>query len=473
MKKLLFYVIVSLSVVCTLDSCKKEKNPAPKPQSSEISVRQPEAYPAEGGEFSIRYSIENPKEGASLEVSTGDKWITGLKANEKEISFRLETNDTGDERTGSIDLSYEGAEPAKITIRQKTPVYQPVDENGTANCYIVSEAGKYHFSAVKGNGSEAVGTVATVEVLWETFGTSATPNKGDLIAEVSYDNAKNAVCFTTAAEFRKGNALIAAKDATDKILWSWHIWMTDKPEDQAYNNGAGTMLDRNLGATSTTPGDAGALGLLYQWGRKDPFMGASDIAEGATTQAASTIGTWPEPVVSDEAKGTIDYAVSNPVTFILENENNHDWYYTGSKETDNTRWKSSKTIYDPCPSGYRVPDGGYNGYDGFWAKAFGENRNFKDEGGFDSANKGFNFGSSGKGNAKLSNSASTCWYPAAGMRLESDGSMQAVGISGFYWASSIYYGAGLCLHVGKTDYIRFGTASYCASALAVRCMKEQ
>ena len=317
MKKLLFYVIVSLSVVCTLDSCKKEKNPAPKPQSSEISVRQPEAYPAEGGEFSIRYSIENPKEGASLEVSTGDKWITGLKANEKEISFRLETNDTGDERTGSIDLSYEGAEPAKITIRQKTPVYQPVDENGTANCYIVSEAGKYHFSAVKGNGSEAVGTVATVEVLWETFGTSATPNKGDLIAEVSYDNAKKAVRFTTAAEFRKGNALIAAKDAS---LWSWHIWMTDKPEDQAYNNGAGTMLDRNLGATSATPGDAGALGLLYQWGRKDPFMGASDIAEGTTTQAASTIGTWPEPVVSDEAKGTIDYAVSNPVTFILARE---------------------------------------------------------------------------------------------------------------------------------------------------------
>ena len=41
MKKFLFYIIVSLSVVCTLDSCKKEKNPAPKPQSSEISVRQP------------------------------------------------------------------------------------------------------------------------------------------------------------------------------------------------------------------------------------------------------------------------------------------------------------------------------------------------------------------------------------------------------------------------------------------------
>lgn len=381
MKKLLFYVSVSLSVVCMLDSCKKEKNPE---------------------------------------------------------------------------------------------LYQPVDENGMANCYIVSGAGKYHFSAVKGNSSEAVGTVATVEVLWETFGTSATPKKGDLIAEVSYDNATNAVRFTTAAEFRKGNALIAAKDATDKILWSWHIWMTDKPEDQVYNNGAGTMLDRNLGATSATPGDVGALGLLYQWGRKDPFMGASDIAEGTTTLAASTIGTWPDPVVSDKAKGTIDYAVSNPVTFILGNKNNDDWYYTGSEGIDNSRWKSSKTIFDPCPPGYRVPDGG--GFNGVWAIAFGkrENSSFEDEGGFDSANKGFNFGSSGKGSAKLSNSASTCWYPAAGGRRY-DGSMAVVGKYGYYWTSSISndYGNGINFHFNNKGDIFLNSALDCAYALAVRCMKEQ
>ena len=27
-----------------------------------------------------------------------------------------------------------------------------------------------------------------------------------------------------------------------------------------------------MGAVSATPGDAGAIGLLYQWGRKDPFV---------------------------------------------------------------------------------------------------------------------------------------------------------------------------------------------------------
>ena len=70
----------------------------------------------------------------------------------------------------------------------------------------------------------------------------------------------------------------------------------------------------NLSATSATPGDVGALRLLHQWGRKDPFMGASGIAEGTTTQAASTIGTWPEPVKSDEGNGTIDYTVANHTT---------------------------------------------------------------------------------------------------------------------------------------------------------------
>ena len=105
-----------------------------------------------------------------------------------------------------------------------------LDNAGSANCYIVSDAGKYSFSAVKGNGKKPV------EVLWETFGTDTAPQPGDLIAEVSYDEAKNAVCFATAAEFSKGNALIGAKDARGKILWSWHIWMTDKPEDQVYLN---------------------------------------------------------------------------------------------------------------------------------------------------------------------------------------------------------------------------------------------
>ena len=171
-----------------------------------------------------------------------------------------------------------GPEPGPGPEPGTGPEPGPVVES-PANCYIISKAGDYRIQAVKGNSREPVGEVSAVEVLWETFGTDTAPQPGDLIAQVSYDSDKNTIAFSTGAEFLKGNAAIAAKDAEGTILWSWHIWMTDKPEDQAYNNGAGTMMDRNLGATSATPGSVGALGLLYQWGRKDPFPGSSSISE--------------------------------------------------------------------------------------------------------------------------------------------------------------------------------------------------
>ena len=143
----------------------------------------------------------------------------------------------------------------------------------SANCYIISEAGLYKFKTVKGNSTTSVGSVASASILWETFGTDTAPEPSDLISGVCYKDGY--IAFKTADTFKEGNAVIAAKDASGNILWSWHIWLTDQPQAQVYNNDAGTMMDRNLGATSATPGDVGALGLLYQWGRKDPFLGSS------------------------------------------------------------------------------------------------------------------------------------------------------------------------------------------------------
>ena len=228
------------------------------------------------------------------------------------------------------------------------PEPEPVVEE-TANCYIISEAGDYRIQAVKGNSREPVGEVSAVEVLWETFGTDTAPQPGDLIAQVSYDSDKNTIAFST------------AKDAEGTILWSWHIWMTDKPKDQAYNNGAGTMMDRNLGATSATPGSVGALGLLYQWGRKDPFPGASSISENIAAKA--TLVRWPQELISEGV--SIDYTVQNPTKIISTFHGVYDWLLTEDGSMDNTRWQAEKTIYDPCPAGYRVPDGGENGV---WAK---------------------------------------------------------------------------------------------------------
>ena len=294
--------------------------------------------------------------------------------------------------------------------------------SASANCYIVSNGGLYKFKTVKGNSSESVGHVASATILWETFGTSVVPVPADLIKAFCYKDGY--IAFQTADTFKEGNAVIAAKDASGNILWSWHIWMTDQPQGQVYYNDAGTMMDRNLGATSATPGDVGALGLLYQWGRKDPFLGSSSIS--SNTLAESTI-TWPSTVPSNSSNGTIAYATANPTTFIKYNSSNWDWYYTGSSSTDNTRWTTSgsdKSIYDPCPVGWRVPDGGSNGV---WSKVLGSSSGFDYS--YDSTNEGMNF--SGK-----FGSASTIWYPASGYRNYYDCSLGDVGNRGSYWSAS-------------------------------------
>ena len=204
---------------------------------------------------------------------------------------------------------------------------------GTANSYIVSKAGSYKYRTVKGNSRESVGVVASAEVLWEPFGTSETPSVGALVSDVRYEN--DYMIFSTPESFREGNAVIAAKDENGTILWSWHIWMTDQPQEQVYYNNAGTMMDRNLGATSATPGDVGALGLLYQWGRKDPFLGSSSITSSVT--AKSTI-VWPSDISSSITNGTLEYAINHPTTYITFSNviSNFDWLYV----SDDSYWHS-------------------------------------------------------------------------------------------------------------------------------------
>lgn len=328
-----------------------------------------------------------------------------------------------------------------------------LSSTATANCYIISSKGLYKFKTVKGNKSNSVGNVASASILWETFGADYTPEFNDLISAVCYKEGY--IIFKTSDTFKEGNAVVAAKDADGVILWSWHIWFTDAPQAQRYND-VGTMMDRNLGAVSATPGDVGALGLLYQWGRKDPFMGSSSISSNSI--AESTIN-WPSRVNSNSTNGTIAYATANPTTFIGCNSANSDWYYTGSESTDNTRWTTSdkaKSIYDPCPAGWRVPDGGKNG---IWSKAFGTSSSFDCD--FDEVNRGVNF-----------RNGWDVWYPASGFRLSGSGSLYDVGDRGRYWSASPSNYDAYRLYFYNDGYVKPSDDGDRASGLSVRCLQE-
>ena len=235
----------------------------------------------------------------------------------------------------------------------------------TANCYMVHEPGYYRFragmSVIKNDGSQSTPSIApySAEVMWESLGTTEIPEVGCLI-EPELEIRNNYVYFKTNDTWKDGNALIAVRNADGDITWSCHLWMIgDYPQHRTYANDAGTIMGVNLGAL-----DGHSSGLLYQWGRKDPFLGTV-VEQSGNTQVKSTI-EWPAAVTSDETTGTKNYALSHPTTFILANEVNNHWLYQSSPDLSKLRigtWftdgYTSKSLNDPCPPGWRIPEGNY------------------------------------------------------------------------------------------------------------------
>lgn len=328
-----------------------------------------------------------------------------------------------------------------------------LSNSASANCYIISKAGLYKLRSVKGNSNESVGEVSSARIIWETFGTASMPAPCELITEICYKNGY--VIFKTNEKHKEGNALIGVVNSDGEILWSWHLWLSDEPKEEVYKNSAGIMLDRNLGATSTSATSAECLGLLYQWGRKDPFINSSSLS--GRTIAKSTI-SWPASENSSSKTGTIEYSIANPTTFIDSNHSMScydDWMY----KKDNTLWTEDKTIYDPCPPGYKVPDCGEAS---IWYIA-----GFADNDKYNSSYKGRYF--------DIENG--TTWYPE-GYLYSVDGYLTTGG--GRYWSSTPAGRSSYFLYftssVVEPVYYDKGLSSYGAgnraSACSVRCVKE-
>jgi len=224
----------------------------------------------------------------------------------------------------------------------------------SANCYILYDGGQYKFKAVKGNGTDKL-TVTSVEVLWETVNTATAPAVGAIVKNPSYAN--DYITFT--ATGTPGNALIAAKNGST-IVWSWHIWVpSSKVTKAAYSNGkVAAVMDRNLGALVETAGSPLSNGLMYQFGRKDPFMGSTEYST-KNVQAAST-GTFTSEKVTSST--IMDYVIAHPMTDFMYDKNvvsNGDWLYGTNGSRYNWLLEASasaavKTVNDPCPPGYRV-----------------------------------------------------------------------------------------------------------------------
>ena len=252
----------------------------------------------------------------------------------------------------------------------------PLDENGTANCYITPKLNtSYSFNAtVQGNGKNTKNIWAlnlngiSARMLWES--------DSKVVENVLYADSR--ISFSTGNA--RGNAVIGLFDITDNCIWSWHIWSVDydpASTAQTYVSGA-VFMDRNLGAITTDCTQPASRGLYYQWGRKDPFIHPASCNSYEPERVVYTEGfafnvSYPRNAGTESPYDvmTVEWSIAHPTTFMSDAMYEDweewtsvvDWLYNhhpnlwGNVTTSNNNISkvSLKSIYDPCPVGWKVP----------------------------------------------------------------------------------------------------------------------
>lgn len=254
----------------------------------------------------------------------------------------------------------------------------PLDTDGTANCYIArSLKSAYSFDATTmGNGRATTGIVPSAlagthaQVLWETGDV-----RGAVVKDALYADGR--IHIQTGSTY--GDAVVGLFDDDGTCLWSWHIWVVDyAPEAtaQTYASGA-VFMDRNLGALSADPYDNAVKGLHYQWGRKDPFPWTSMPLDHTPQYIACSYLTGYEHAVyspkykdDPEAASTVAWSIAHPTTYmgaavIPAGSGVHlydPWCYPpnpnlwgNASDGTSVSPRNAKSIYDPCPPGWKVP----------------------------------------------------------------------------------------------------------------------
>ena len=343
---------------------------------------------------------------------------------------------------------------------------------GTANCYIVKPGGTVVFDAqYKGNSTtESIGNPVTAELVWQ--------DAKNLIQDIYYVSKEKKIVAVTAPG-TSGNAVVAACGADGEILWSWHLWIADyDPAASLYTtpaNASGTtwtFMDRNVGATEFDGALVGSLGVYFQWGRKDPFIGANRIQknytdeyEGVGFQTTGDNGFTALFLYNDalcegfkfvNKEMDMSMSIANPTVFYGV-YNSGGWKGSNSEVEDYWGGASgTKTNNDPCPAGYRVPT--FDEINGF-IKDIDTNKTAQENVSDQSYGRKYTVGDQ------------TFMFPGSALRVWS-AKMRYPGRVTFFWSSTIspttekkaldFY-----------DYRWNTNADNTCCAMAVRCIKIQ
>ena len=205
------------------------------------------------------------------------------------------------------------------------------ENNGSANSYIIQEPGTYSFPLIYGNGNIREGecfdylgrqierkeiseAVSCDLVSWDS--------SREFISQLELKN--NRILTTISYVPNTGaNYIIAIRDKNGTIIWSWHLWLW---RDELKNEKVDEEVEiLNIDLASVWL-DGKLRSWYYQWGRKDPMYPGGKRNKPRIYR------------LSDK---------KNPISYPLGYVKIEKWF---------GYWAPEKTIYDPCPAGYKVPD---------------------------------------------------------------------------------------------------------------------
>lgn len=383
----------------------------------------------------------------------------------------------------------------------KVDVYGNPIAQSTANCYVVKKAGKYKFPIAYGNAIKngEVNTAAFTNnggnkshdfvdgkgvVITEPWIKDTGTQTGNYVASCSIAIA-DIETETVEATFTRsdkeyiylnvhnvpqegGNVIISIKSDLGIPIWNWHIWLW--PHDLTpvtITNATGVeynIMPVNLATklddgTVYGQGTTGYKNWFYQWGRPMPLLcpSAYNSTTNHTSYGSSSFST------SSKASN-LQTGIQNPTKFYYNASSPCNWF--GTKLYYNL-WDASctttgtsdnnvvKTVYDPCPVGFKMPNG--NTFTGFGLD--------------DTVNAvgSFTYGYKFKRN---SSDITGVFFPASGYRYSINGSLQDARFYGYVWsaamssqtrASSLYF---------DSDFVNPQIESDNAHGFSVRPVKD-
>lgn len=305
---------------------------------------------------------------------------------------------------GSLDIVV-GNEDFE-SFRNLTPYNATLGDFEYSNCFIISQDmmkkdetnyydGFYFQAAVPGRGEKGMitGTGAdlypkdlyfspySARILWQDVPYLVT------FVELVHGYVRFSLHEKCRTEGLQGNAVLAVYDESGDILWSWHIWVNNGIEDFTYNNlsymdpensqwtslSDVRIMNMNLGATKaswqTGEDPLDCYGFYYQWGRKDPSPLPSSYNYGQSDMTTKPYYYMDEGERKRvyrylDLSPTVEMGALHPLEIVAPSQFTqayvNDWLFDSVDQlwgyNPSTKKVEKKTIYDPCPYGYRVAD---------------------------------------------------------------------------------------------------------------------